>query len=269
MSHDNGTETFTVAEVEAMFREAVPVKRSAVREVRRHGDYFIKFDRRNNHGFAREFATARRLKEAGLPVVNHLFCGQGENGHYLVTGSFADSVAVDDFLRTELPDMAFFETIADLAKSLLGKGFLHADFHLGNLLYNTRSRTFALVDVRQVRQMPLWLLNNLPESSRFHVLTEFRGVLRRRELLQLFRRVGVAKPGNFYEDMLSADNAAIRDEAKKTGIRAATINELYNEVTDRVSLNQLDRICQVLECDLTDLLKRDGHDPFSETGRPT
>lgn len=212
MSHDNGTETFTVAEVEAMFREAVPVKRSAVREVRRHGDYFIKFDRRNNHGFAREFATARRLKEAGLPVVNHLFCGQGENGHYLVTGSFADSVAVDDFLRTELPDMAFFETIADLAKSLLGKGFLHADFHLGNLLYNTRSRTFALVDVRQVRQMPLWLLNNLPESSRFHVLTEFRGVLRRRELLQLFRRVGVAKPGNFYEDMLSADNAAIRDE---------------------------------------------------------
>jgi len=53
--------------------------------------------------------------------------------------------------------------------------------------------------------------------------------------------------------------------AKKTGIRAATINELYNEVTDRVSLRQLDRICHVLECDLTDLLKRDGQDPFKET----
>lgn len=57
--------------------------------------------------------------------------------------------------------------------------------------------------------------------------------------------------------------------AKKTGIRAATINELYNEVTDRVSLHQLDRICHVLECDLSDLLERDGQDPFSGTDRPT
>ena len=50
--------------------------------------------------------------------------------------------------------------------------------------------------------------------------------------------------------------------AQQTGIRPATINELYNEVTDRVSLSQLDRICQVLECDLTDILQRDGRDPF-------
>lgn len=55
--------------------------------------------------------------------------------------------------------------------------------------------------------------------------------------------------------------------AKKTGIRAATINELYNEVTDRVSLNQLDRICAVLECDLTDILRRDGQDPFADHDR--
>lgn len=57
--------------------------------------------------------------------------------------------------------------------------------------------------------------------------------------------------------------------AKKTGIRAATINELYNEVTDRVSLKQLDRICHVLECDLTEILERDGSDPFAETDRHT
>ena len=44
--------------------------------------------------------------------------------------------------------------------------------------------------------------------------------------------------------------------AQKTGIRAATINELYNELADRVSLTQLDRICEVLECDLSDILER-------------
>lgn len=57
--------------------------------------------------------------------------------------------------------------------------------------------------------------------------------------------------------------------AKKTGIRAATINELYNELTDRISLNQLDRICHVLGCDLTDILKRDGSDPFEPDDNPT
>lgn len=49
--------------------------------------------------------------------------------------------------------------------------------------------------------------------------------------------------------------------AKKTGIRAATINELYNEVADRVSLKQLDKICEALECDLPDLLERIADDP--------
>ena len=45
------------------------------------------------------------------------------------------------------------------------------------------------------------------------------------------------------------------DLARKTGIRRATINELYNELADRVSLEHLDRICEALDCDLSDLLE--------------
>lgn len=45
------------------------------------------------------------------------------------------------------------------------------------------------------------------------------------------------------------------DLARKTGIRPNTISELYNELVDRVSLEQLDKICEVLECDLNDLLE--------------
>lgn len=43
--------------------------------------------------------------------------------------------------------------------------------------------------------------------------------------------------------------------ARKTGIRPSTICELYNEFVDRISLEQLDRICEALECDLSDLLE--------------
>ena len=43
--------------------------------------------------------------------------------------------------------------------------------------------------------------------------------------------------------------------ARKTGIRPNTISELYNELIERVNLEHLDKICEVLECDLTDILK--------------
>lgn len=45
------------------------------------------------------------------------------------------------------------------------------------------------------------------------------------------------------------------DLSRKTDIRPNTISELYNELVDRVSLEQLDKICEVLECDLNDLLE--------------
>lgn len=44
--------------------------------------------------------------------------------------------------------------------------------------------------------------------------------------------------------------------AKITGIRPNTINEMYHEITDKVSLSQLDKICDALDCDLTDLIVR-------------
>lgn len=44
------------------------------------------------------------------------------------------------------------------------------------------------------------------------------------------------------------------DLARRTGIRASTINDMYNELCERVNLEHLDRICNVLNCDLTELL---------------
>ncbi len=46
------------------------------------------------------------------------------------------------------------------------------------------------------------------------------------------------------------------DLARRTGIRPNTINELYHDFADRVNLEQIDKICDVLECDLSDLLER-------------
>ena len=42
--------------------------------------------------------------------------------------------------------------------------------------------------------------------------------------------------------------------ARKTGIRPATINEMYHELCDRVNLDHLDRICEALNCDLSEII---------------
>lgn len=53
--------------------------------------------------------------------------------------------------------------------------------------------------------------------------------------------------------------------ARMTGIRANTICDLYNELCDRISLEQLDLICEALHCDLSEILKRTP--PFPDTVR--
>ena len=44
--------------------------------------------------------------------------------------------------------------------------------------------------------------------------------------------------------------------ARKTGIRPNTINDMYHELCDRVNLEHIDKICAVLNCELTDILVR-------------
>lgn len=44
------------------------------------------------------------------------------------------------------------------------------------------------------------------------------------------------------------------DLSRATGIRAATINEYYHELAERVTLRHLELICEALDCDLSDLL---------------
>lgn len=46
------------------------------------------------------------------------------------------------------------------------------------------------------------------------------------------------------------------DLARKTGIRPTTINELYHELVERVNLEHLDKICEVLDCDLSEIIER-------------
>ena len=43
--------------------------------------------------------------------------------------------------------------------------------------------------------------------------------------------------------------------ARQTGIRPSTISDIYNEMTGRLNIEYLDRICEYLDCSITDLIE--------------
>lgn len=43
--------------------------------------------------------------------------------------------------------------------------------------------------------------------------------------------------------------------SQETGIRPTTISNLYNEVAERIGFDQLERICEALDCTLDELLE--------------
>lgn len=45
------------------------------------------------------------------------------------------------------------------------------------------------------------------------------------------------------------------DLARVTGIRKNNISEMYNEISRKISMEELNLICEALKCDVTDLLK--------------
>lgn len=46
-----------------------------------------------------------------------------------------------------------------------------------------------------------------------------------------------------------------KDLAEATGIRPSTINEWYHEFVSRLNVEHIDKICEALDCDVTDLLE--------------
>lgn len=58
------------------------------------------------------------------------------------------------------------------------------------------------------------------------------------------------------------------DLARMTGIRASTIGDYYNELTDRINLRHFELICKALDCDLTDILVMEPDTDDQDLPRP-
>ncbi|MBX6951412.1 XRE family transcriptional regulator [Providencia rettgeri] len=56
--------------------------------------------------------------------------------------------------------------------------------------------------------------------------------------------------------MMGEHKLRIADVARETGLSRATITLLYKETAQKVDLEALDKLCQLFDCQLSDLLER-------------
>lgn len=60
---------------------------------------------------------------------------------------------------------------------------------------------------------------------------------------------------NHLSRILGEKRMSQADLARATGIRPATINDIYHEIALSISIGNLDKICEALDCSLYDLLE--------------
>lgn len=56
--------------------------------------------------------------------------------------------------------------------------------------------------------------------------------------------------------MMGEHKMRIADVARETGLSRATLTLLYKETAQKVDLEALDRLCELFDCQLSDLLER-------------
>lgn len=57
------------------------------------------------------------------------------------------------------------------------------------------------------------------------------------------------------DEQLKKRGMSQRELSRRTGIRHVSINEMCNNVTERVPLKNLAKICKELQCDISDILE--------------
>lgn len=64
------------------------------------------------------------------------------------------------------------------------------------------------------------------------------------------------------KDTLSSKGKSIYWLSNKTGIAASTLSRLCNYKTTGVQFSVLDKICQALDCEISDILEHEKSDTF-------
>ncbi len=144
-----------------------------------------------------EFNAYSQLLKNNIPAVKHL--GWGRAGHYtaLVTEAWTpDAVDVLQHwygMVYRLEDTGrFLLELSNFLNNIIESPLHHGDFHLGNVLYSPQEKSFALVDLHNVKVGKT--LTAAEKAMLLQCLLELRASIRPQVMLELFLQLSGTTP---------------------------------------------------------------------------
>jgi hypothetical protein len=217
------------------------VKSNAIRLVFRRKGFFVKVERPEaSFGLAflkallapkakAEFEAAEELALAGVPAVEALGYGSCGAAQALVTKAFegaqdAASLFNLKFVEEGGNPAEYLKGWAAFARKVLASGFYHPDFHNGNILYQSETGEFRLVDVFGVKRKAS--LTEPQRESMSRIVFELRRPLSWQALAKLAENCGAAEANaeEFLEKGLRGEAAKL---AASWGKRKAQLLAAY------------------------------------------
>ncbi len=123
-----------------------------------------------------EFNTGIELERLNIPVVRHLGWGRCYSKGLLVTEAYTNTICARDYWFKEVANSdtkskyEFIEELMNIIRLLIDNSFYHPDFHLGNILIDTKSKKMALVDVYGMKQTKSLTQEQKKELTRVFIL---------------------------------------------------------------------------------------------------
>ena len=107
----------------------------------------------------KEFACAKMLEKADLPVIDCIAWGKYPGGEFCISREVPSAVECRQYFFESVygdPDLQkeFLSLLCDLICSMKKEGIFHPDFHLGNILYSREKKALFLPDPYGMKRAP-------------------------------------------------------------------------------------------------------------------
>lgn len=174
----------------------------------------------------REYLSARRLDNAGLPVIRYLAWGRLHRGGFCVSEGIPQALPARRYFFETLrhdPELlsVFLEQLSNVTAQLLRQRIRHPDFHLGNILFSGKLQRLFLADPWGVRPLPfLWKKHKIELCLPW---LEMSGSVPEEPLLNAMAETGLAssagEAGKLLSEALSEHAFRIRHHRDKLNAR--------------------------------------------------
>lgn len=154
-----------------------------------------------------EYAAARKLEKLDLPVIRYLAWGYLKDGGFCLSEGIPEAVSCrrwffESLIHQPAEQAEFIDLLSDLTSQLFARRIRHPDYHLGNILFSSKTRQLYLPDPWGVHPLLFGFRSKRQRIELCHPWLEIRGSVPESQLLEGIQLSGLSSSADEAEKLL-------------------------------------------------------------------